>query len=445
MINNFKSKLAKDKHFSELLKGSSVAFIFKIFGIGLGYIFTLIVARLFGAGTIGVYSLSLIIFNIFAMISIFGFDSALVKFVADYNSSNRIDKVKEVYLKTLFFVLPVSILLSFVLFLSAGYISQTIFDKEKLTVFLEVMAFSIPPFVLLKINAALFRGLKRISFFSLFDTFGFLLLNIICVIVAVWLFNYTNDILLAYIQFTSLFLLAIISLYTIKKYTKIYEFTSKNILKIGQILKVSFPMLLTSSIALIMSWTDIIMIGIFQSESEVGIYSVVVKVAALASVMLMVVGTILGPKIAEFWTNEDMNNLKNIIKQSTKLIFFTSLPILVVIIIFSKNILLFFGEEFASGATALIILSINQLFYAFSGDTGMFLKMTNNQTYLLKLNLFVLLINIVLNYILIQYFGINGAAIATTIALVIAKILANNYIKRKYNFNFYLNLYKDKN
>jgi len=420
MINNFKSKLAKDKHFSELLKGSSVAFIFKIFGIGLGYIFTLIVARLFGAGTIGVYSLSLIIFNIFAMISIFGFDSALVKFVADYNSSNRIDKVKEVYLKTLFFVLPVSILLSFVLFLSAGYISQTIFDKEKLTVFLEVMAFSIPPFVLLKINAALFRGLKRISFFSLFDTFGFLLLNIICVIVAVWLFNYTNDILLAYIQFTSLFLLAIISLYTIKKYTKIYEFTSKNILKIGQILKVSFPMLLTSSIALIMSWTDIIMIGIFQSESEVGIYSVVVKVAALASVMLMVVGTILGPKIAEFWTNEDMNNLKNIIKQSTKLIFFTSLPI-------------------------LVILSINQLFYAFSGDTGMFLKMTNNQTYLLKLNLFVLLINIVLNYILIQYFGINGAAIATTIALVIAKILANNYIKRKYNFNFYLNLYKDKN
>ena len=444
MIKKIKAKLSNDIHFVELLRGSGIAFMFKIFGISLGYIFTLLIARLYGAETMGLYALSLTIVNIFVTVGIFGFDNALVKFVADYNSTGRIYLVKEVYIKILLFTIPLGLILSIILYMNADLFANVIFKKERLVIFLQVIALSILPFILLRINSALFRGLKDIKLFSLFDSFGITVLNIIGILIALKLFDRSDDIIIIYIQVISLVVLMFMSFFSIKIYTSIYSVISKNMLKFNEILRVSFPMLLTSSIALIMSWTDIVMIGMFRTEGEVGIYSVVVKIATMTSVMLMVVGAILGPKIAEFWTSKDIENLERIVKQSTKLIFFTSLPILVVIIIFPNFILNIFGAEFKAGASALIILSINQLFYAYSGDAGMFLKMTNNQVYLLKLNLFALFLNIVLNYFLIHKFGINGAAIATTIALVVAKILANYYIREKYGFNFYLNIQKEK-
>lgn len=197
-------------------------------------------------------------------------------------------------------------------------------------------------------------------------------------------------------------------------------------------------MLLASSLSLLMGWTDIIMLGIYRSESEVGVYSVVVKLAATTSVILGATGVVLGPKIVELWSKNDIKNLKSIIQQSTKIIFFTSFPILFILLFFSKEILLIFGDDFVMGSFSLIVLSLGQLFYAYSGDAGMFLKMTGNQVFLLKLNIFSSLLNIILNFILIKKLGIDGAAIATMTALISSKLLANQYILKKYGFNFYL-------
>jgi len=130
-------------------------------------------------------------------------------------------------------------------------------------------------------------------------------------------------------------------------------------------------------------------------------------------------------------------NIEWVVHQSTIIVLALYIPILLLIFILPRELLSIFGDEFVIGSTALIVLSLGQLFYAYSGDAGMFLRMTGGQVFLLKLNIFALLLNFSLNFYFINQYGINGAAIGTMIALIVSKIIANHFIKKKYGFNFY--------
>ena len=70
------------------------------------------------------------------------------------------------------------------------------------------------------------------------------------------------------------------------------------------------------------------MLAIFMTEVDVGIYNVALKVAMLISIPLTAVDSIAAPKFAKINTFNQPNELKIILKQSTKIIFFGSLPIL---------------------------------------------------------------------------------------------------------------------
>ena len=50
----------------------------------------------------------------------------------------------------------------------------------------------------------------------------------------------------------------------------------------------SIPMMISSSVLLLMSWVDSLMIGSFIGEHEVGVYNVAVKVALLTSFTLRI-------------------------------------------------------------------------------------------------------------------------------------------------------------
>lgn len=431
MIDKIKNKLSNDIHFAELLKGSSVAFIFKIFGIGLSYIFILLIAKWYGAETMGLYALSFTLLNIFVTIGIFGFDNALVKFVADYNSNNKLESVKEVYQKSLIIIIPISFILLTILFFNAKYLANMIFKNDELTHFFQIASIAIMPFVLLRVNTSIFRGLKKIKEFSFFESIIIPLLSILVLTISFFLYHSKEMIMIA--QVIAIILTFIFSFMLLKKSLS-KEIILNKVLKYKDILKVSFPMLLTSSMALIISWTDIIMLGIFRSEVEVGVYSVLVKLAALTSITLLAINTIAAPKFSELYSRNDMEGLKKVAQSSSKMIFYSTLPIIFILAVLPEFILGLFGEEFIIGTTALWILMFGQFVNAISGSVGYLLIMTGKQVLFNKIILFSSLLNIVLNYILINKYGIVGAAISTMVAVSLLNILPFLFVRYYYGF-----------
>ena len=70
--------------------------------------------------------------------------------------------------------------------------------------------------------------------------------------------------------------------------------------------------------------------------------------------------------------------------------------------------------------------------------------MTNNQNIYAKILFVGALVNIVLNYILIPIYGINGAAIASMFSLVVWNVLMIYEVRRKFGFyTFYIPLKND--
>ena len=216
MIAKIKNKLSNDIHLTELLKGSSIAFIFKIIGMILGYIFTLLIAKWYGAETMGLYALSLTMLNIFVTIGLFGFDNSLVKFVADYNSNHKGELVKEVYYKSLIVTTTVSLILVYILFINADFFAKNIFKNEELINFFQIASIAIVPFVLLRVNTAMFRGFKNIKLFSFFQNIMIFIFSIL-LLTSLYFFYNSKEVTISS-QVIAIFITSIFSFILLQKH-----------------------------------------------------------------------------------------------------------------------------------------------------------------------------------------------------------------------------------
>ena len=226
----------------------------------------------------------------------------------------------------------------------------------------------------------------------------------------------------------AIFILLLISIRYIYKYN--FPYSKKSTYSTKKFIFHSLPMLISTSMIVFLGWSDTIILGIFKTTSDVGIYGVVLKIAVVTSFTFQALDSILAPKLSHAYHNKDMTGFKKLIKYSTILNFMISLIIVMVIIFFRSWILSIFGEEFSKASTALIILCIGQLFNAVCGPVGSILQMTGRQIIFQNILIVSFLLNIVLNLLLAPKYGITGVAISTAISLATWNIVSVLYIKK---------------
>jgi O-antigen/teichoic acid export membrane protein len=105
-----------------------------------------------------------------------------------------------------------------------------------------------------------------------------------------------------------------------------------------------------------------------------------------------------------------------------------------VLCLFPELVLSVSGPSFVAGAGTLIILSLGKFFSSISGSVGTILQMTGLQKYFQNILLLAAAINVVLNYLLIPYYGIEGAAIASLACVVFWNSVMVIVVKRKFGF-----------
>jgi O-antigen/teichoic acid export membrane protein len=175
------------------------------------------------------------------------------------------------------------------------------------------------------------------------------------------------------------------------------------------------------------------MLGIFRSEAEVGYYSIAVKLAMLTAFILKAVITVAAPKFSNLFYSDKIDELFYVAKKSAKLIFWTTVPILLSLIVLGKSIItLLYGSNFIVAYWAMIILIIGNFVTSISGPTAMFMNMTENHKIFRNIIFISALTNIGLSILLIPDFGICGAAVSSMASLVLWSIITLFYIKMKY-------------
>ncbi|MEL6812938.1 MAG: flippase, partial [Bacteroidota bacterium] len=201
-----------------------------------------------------------------------------------------------------------------------------------------------------------------------------------------------------------------------------------------KLFNLSFPMMFSAAFLFLSNWTDVFMLGAMVSKAEVGVYNAAYKLAILALIVINAVNTVIAPKISELYSTNKISAIKAEVQKATKLITYATIPIVLILLVFSESLLGLFGPEFKTGRLVLMIVSVGLLFNAMSGSVGQVLNMTQHQNLLKRFTLISVVVNVGLNYILIKKMGIEGAAVASLVSNMVLNILCLIFIKKEFNF-----------
>ena len=158
---------------------------------------------------------------------------------------------------------------------------------------------------------------------------------------------------------------------------------------------------------------DSILLGALKDSAQVGIYSAAEKYASFLLFFMYVMNMIIAPSLASLNTPEGKDNLQRMITRTIRWVMLFTLPVFVVVIIFSRQIMHLSGEGFEPGKTALVIICCGLLIDIAFGPVGNFALMTGNEKYNTIYMSIGILLNIVLNLILTPRMGFIGTAIAS--------------------------------
>jgi O-antigen/teichoic acid export membrane protein len=159
------------------------------------------------------------------------------------------------------------------------------------------------------------------------------------------------------------------------------------------------------------------MVGFFLVETEVGIYQISLLVAGLLTLPLGGFSQLFPSVASRLYSNGKTSELNAVYKRITRWSLTSAIPIGLMTLLYSEEILAIFGPNFPTGSSVLIFFTIAQLTNCAVGPSGFLLMITDHQ-YINMLNQWTLgVLNVALNYILILEFGLIGAALATATVL----------------------------
>jgi len=441
-------KALKDKDLSELIKGSGISFILRFGGLAVGFLLTWIIAKYFKAEGLGDFVLTITVLRLFTLLAKIGLDTTSIRFIASFASKEKWTSIFSFRKQVVTILSITSVIASLLMYFLANPIADLINANAG---YIEINAFFVLPMAFFMLHYQSLRGLKRIVEFSFFYRMSQALFSAISIVI---IYQFTQDSEVpVYAYLVSVLIVSILSFlsfrYWLKNRSDGKESAEKEIMRYSTLLKISIPLMFAQSVQFIMAWTDKLMLGAIDTpnvtlglttnSSEVGIYHTAFKLSMFAAIALMSINSIASPKFAEMFGKNDMEGLKKVVHQSTKMIFWTSVPLVTIFFIFPEFFLGLFGEEFKIGVTAFIFLSCGRLISSFSGSVGNILQMTGNQNIYASILFFGAMLNVVLNLILIPRYGINGAAIASMSSLIVWNLSMVLVVKKKFGFyTFYM-------
>jgi len=374
--------------------------------------------------------------EIVTLLSVLGLPTAIPRFIGYYSGLNNQLKVKSTIFNVLKLNIPLSIIVSVLLYNFSNVIANSIFQKPQLSNILRIFAIVLPFMSMKLVFQAILNGFKESLYYIYSNTTLFIFLPIVFLTLS----HFGLKLKAAYISYTiSYFLSFAISFFlTLKIYIK-QNFPNKkppSILK--ELFFYSWPLIFHQMVWFLMVRVDTLMLGFYKSTSSVGVYNAAIPMGKFITLFLNSFGLLFLPVISEIYSKGDLDNVRSLYSITLKWITTLTIPIfLFLTFCAAENVHIFFGQQYADAAPALIIISIGYFIDSIFGLQSWILS-ASGKTKLLFMNSSVgLLLNFFLNFLLIPRYEIIGAAMATTTTLLFFNMCGVYQIKKYFKIKTY--------
>lgn len=184
--------------------------------------------------------------------------------------------------------------------------------------------------------------------------------------------------------------------------------------------------------------SDITLLGIIDGNESVAVYNVSSQVYTAVKHIVNAAVLVTIPRLSFYQGSGNHEKFTELVNKVNDYAFFLTIPLIVGLIEFSEQIMLFLGGNgYAEGSTSLKILSFSLLFAVVSYVLSrcILIPQKKDKVFLLATVLSAL-INIMLNIVLIPFLSFNGAALTTLISEMIVFYILLRKCKNSVVFNF---------
>jgi O-antigen/teichoic acid export membrane protein len=401
-----------DQLIKKAAKGGGIAFVGNVIDKGLRFPLEILLARVLGAGGYGSYSLGYGLTMIGSKISMMGLSSGIVRFAALYKGVGDIKRVKGTLSSAFMISILSSIAVGGLMFLFARPLSE-LFNIPELITVLRIFALAFPFYVITILAGNAARAFQAISYEVVVTNICRPLANVAIVSIVFLLgFRLFGAV---YGFLISSAISALFGLYLLKRIFPDIVSELKPSYEFWKLLRFSLPVLFIGFSFVLLNQTDRIMLGYFKASKDLGIYSAAAIISQQAGLITYSFSCIFCPIISDLYNRNEFKQLEKLYKTVTRWIVSLNLVLLILLIVFSKQIMGIFGSEFISGWLVLVILSsVHLVGYSTGGAlAGYALQMSGKQDFEFINAVVMLVLNVALNFWLIPIYGILGAAVAT--------------------------------
>jgi O-antigen/teichoic acid export membrane protein len=410
-----------DQHVLNTAKGGGIITIGRLYAYANRFVITLLLARLLGAEQYGVYSLALSVAAITSTISMLGLDDAVMRYVAIYSSRRDESGLWGALQVSLGTSLLLGVMLGAALFLLADIISVNLFHEPKLTPLIRLISIVIPFLTLSEMLMFATRGFKKMEYSVIAENFVQLTLRLV-LIVALGMIG-LNAYLAVIVFGISDVAASIVLVFFLNK-----EFTLRRPLNTArrdtrEIYNFALPFWLSDLISTFRGHFQTILLGSLTSVMSAGIFAVVNKVNLLGHMSYRSITTSSRPIIAELQSNGEWEQVGRLYKTISRWALTLNVPLILIMMLFPKQLLGMFGSSFTVGSSALIILALAELVIVITGMSGPIIDMTGHNKLKMVNSVTQVIISLGMNILLIPRWGLLGAALAALISITYINFL----------------------
>lgn len=410
------------QHFRKISRESAIFFSGTVLTSFASYFFKIYLAHTIGAEALGLYALGMTVVGFAGVLGAVGLPQAASKFVAAY-------KATEDHLKLIQFIsfgvcalLITNLITGIGVLRARQWISGTLYHAPALDPLMHT-------FILIMLLGAFttflgqcLAGYKDVAKRTIITNF---LGTPATMVLSVLFISYGNGLqgyLAAQVLSASLVLFLLLK--------AVWNLTPSRGLLFrvrpaadGQVASFSLTLFGNQGLEVLATQTDKVILGIFLTARDLGVYSVATALVAFVPIILQSTNQVFAPTIAELHAKHENVLLLRLYQVLTKWIVALTLPFGLVIIVFSVPLMRLFGSDFAGGWPVLAIMTLGQLVNCAVGSVGQLLLMAGQQQRMLRAQLIVVAITIPLELWLIPRHGFIGAAVVVAGANILLNLL----------------------
>jgi O-antigen/teichoic acid export membrane protein len=428
--------LADGSHHRIAQKVAGAAFMIRVVSAALIYASQIMFARWMGSFEFGIYVYVWTWVLLIGDLSDLGFASAAQRFIPEYTRRKANDFLRGFLFRSRWIAVTSASLIAAMAAITIKLVEPWL--PTYLVLPLTIACVTLPFYALMQIQDGIARSYNWINL-ALLPPYIVRHLLMLVLVAAAFLLHFPTDATTVVIAVVVSFALTVFvqTIVLNRKLARTVE-SGPKAYEVKAWFAVSLPILMVEGFYLLLTNTDVLVLQHFRSPDDVAVYYATAKTLTLIAFVHFAVSAAVAHRFSEYHVASDHTRLKAILADSIRWTFWASLAATVVILAMGRPLLSLFGARFVEGYQLMFILTVGLLARASVGPVERLLSMLGEQRACAMIYASAFALNLALCIVLIPRFGMEGAAMSTSIALVIESILLFWVTKMRLGFHVFV-------